>query len=87
MKARLERTDEPLWLITSGKTEAEVSERLKRIGTDLEAAKERGDTQIVLHAQCSAEGFYLKNGFVARGDVFEEAGIRHIDMVRVLKTE
>ena len=51
------------------------------------ASRARGDTEVSLHAQCSAEGFYLKNGFVARGDVFEEAGIRHIDMVRVLKPE
>ena len=43
----------------------------------------RGDSEVSLHAQCSAQGFYLKNGFAARGDVFEEAGIRHIDMVRV----
>ena len=47
------------------------------------ASKDRGDVEVSLHAQCSAEGFYLKNGFVARGDVFEEAGIRHIDMVQV----
>ncbi|OYT93891.1 MAG: 4-hydroxybenzoyl-CoA thioesterase [Burkholderiales bacterium PBB3] len=47
------------------------------------ASQARGDTEVSLHAQCSAEGFYLKNGFVARGDVFEEAGIRHIDMVQV----
>lgn len=43
----------------------------------------RGDSEVSLHAQCSAQGFYLKNGFAARGDVFEEAGIRHIDMVRL----
>jgi YbgC/YbaW family acyl-CoA thioester hydrolase len=47
------------------------------------ASQARGDTEVSLHAQCSAEGFYLKNGFAARGDVFEEAGIRHIDMVQV----
>ena len=51
------------------------------------ASRARGDTEVSLHAQCSAEGFYVKNGFVARGDVFEEAGIRHIDMVRFLKPE
>ena len=47
------------------------------------ASQARGDAEVSLHAQCSAEGFYLKNGFVARGDVFEEAGIRHRDMVQV----
>lgn len=47
------------------------------------ASQARGDSEVSLHAQCSAQGFYLKNGFAARGDVFEEAGIRHIDMVQV----
>lgn len=47
------------------------------------ASQARGDSEVSLHAQCSAQGFYLKNGFVARGAVFEEAGIRHIDMVQV----
>ena len=51
------------------------------------ASQARGDLEVSLHAQCSAEGFYIKNGFVARGEVFEEAGIRHIDMVRTLKTQ
>ena len=47
------------------------------------ASKRRGDSEVSLHAQCSAQGFYLKNGFVTRGAEFEEAGIRHIDMVQV----
>ena len=46
------------------------------------ASRARGDSEVSLHAQCSAQGFYLKNGFAARGGVFEEAGIRHIDMVQ-----
>ncbi len=45
------------------------------------AAKDRGDTEVSLHAQCSAQGFYERSGFTVRGSVFEEAGIRHIDMV------
>jgi YbgC/YbaW family acyl-CoA thioester hydrolase len=53
----------------------------------VDASQARGDSEVSLHAQCSAEGFYLKNGFTARGDVFEEAGISHIDMVRDLKPE
>ncbi len=50
----------------------------------MEAARARGDTQVLLHAQCSAEGFYSRSGFVPQGAVFEEAGIAHIEMVRVL---
>lgn len=47
----------------------------------VEAARERGDTEVMLHAQTSAEGFYRRLGFVARGSVFEEAGLQHIEMV------
>lgn len=46
----------------------------------IEAAKDRGDHQIVLHAQCSAQGFYQRLGFMAHGAVFEEAGMAHIEM-------
>ncbi len=50
----------------------------------MDAAKNRGDTQVVLHAQCNAEGFYTRAGFVPHGAIFEEAGIAHIEMVRQL---
>jgi YbgC/YbaW family acyl-CoA thioester hydrolase len=46
----------------------------------VDAARQRGDREVMLHAQCSAEGFYTRLGFVARGAVFEEAGIQHIEM-------
>ena len=48
------------------------------------AAARRGDREIVLHAQRSAEGFYQRAGFVCRGEPFEEAGIPHIEMFRQL---
>jgi predicted GNAT family N-acyltransferase len=47
-------------------------------------ARERGFRRAVLHAQLSAEGFYLKQGYVPRGEVFEEAGIAHRLMDREL---
>ncbi|MFM1925306.1 MAG: putative N-acetyltransferase YjcF [Pseudomonadota bacterium] len=50
----------------------------------MQAAKDRGDHEVVLHAQCSAEGFYKRSGFVPQGAIFEEAGIAHIEMVRTL---
>lgn len=50
----------------------------------MDAARARGDRQVVLHAQCSAEGFYKRAGFRPHGAVFEEAGIAHIEMVRDL---
>ena len=60
--------------------------RGSRFGRDVlfglvDAARARGDTEVMLHAQCSAEGFYARLGFKARGPVFEEAGIQHIEMV------
>ncbi len=48
------------------------------------AARQRGDREVLLHAQASAAPFYLRAGYVSRGAEFEEAGIAHIEMVRVL---
>ncbi len=49
-----------------------------------DAARARGDREVLLHAQTAAAPFYLRAGFVARGNVFEEAGIAHIEMLRLL---
>ncbi len=48
------------------------------------SARERGFRRAVLDAQLHAEGFYLKLGFTAVGEVFEEAGIMHRRMERAL---
>ena len=48
------------------------------------AARERGDREAVLHAQQAAAPFYERAGFVRRGPEFDEAGIAHIEMLRVL---
>lgn len=48
------------------------------------AAQQRGDTEVMLHAQSSAQGFYLRQGYVARGEPFGEAGIPHLEMFRAL---
>ena len=50
----------------------------------LHEARARGDREVRLHAQCSAEDFYKRAGFAPHGAVFEEAGIAHIEMVRAL---
>jgi YbgC/YbaW family acyl-CoA thioester hydrolase len=50
----------------------------------VEAARARGDREVQLHAQCSAEGFYRRAGFAAVGDPYEEADIAHIAMARSL---
>lgn len=48
-------------------------------------AAARGMPEVVLHAQCHAQGFYARAGFQARGAPFMEAGIAHICMVRGLR--
>ena len=50
----------------------------------MKAARERGDQQVRLHAQCSAEKFYARQGFQSQGEVYQEAGMDHIDMVKAL---
>lgn len=50
----------------------------------MKAAREQGYREAVLHAQTSAETFYGRAGFVARGPVFEEVDIPHVEMVRSL---
>jgi predicted GNAT family N-acyltransferase len=50
----------------------------------MERARQQGLRRAVLHAQLTAEGFYLKNGYIPEGDVFEEAGIMHRRMSRYL---
>ncbi|WP_076997768.1 YbgC/FadM family acyl-CoA thioesterase [Variovorax sp. KK3] len=48
------------------------------------AAKARGDREVTLHAQRSAEAFYARLGYGLHGEPFEEAGIAHIEMRRAL---
>jgi YbgC/YbaW family acyl-CoA thioester hydrolase len=50
----------------------------------MQAATERGDREVLVHAQRTAENFYARLGFVRRGEPFEEAGIVHIEMVHTL---
>jgi predicted GNAT family N-acyltransferase len=44
----------------------------------------RGVTEVELHAQLSARGFYERAGYTPVGEVYEEAGIAHITMRRRL---
>jgi predicted GNAT family N-acyltransferase len=43
-------------------------------------AREKSLAEVVLHAQLSARGFYDRNGYLAEGAEFEEAGIAHVAM-------
>ncbi len=72
-----------------GRMAVEREHRDRGIGTEIlrflmTEAKRRGFRKAILHAQLTAEGFYLKNGFLPVGDVFEEAGIAHRKMERAL---
>ena len=49
-------------------------------------AQRRGMPQVQLHAQCQAEAFYRCLGFLAEGEVFDEAGIDHRRMCLRLPT-
>jgi YbgC/YbaW family acyl-CoA thioester hydrolase len=50
----------------------------------VQKAKQRGDKEVLLHAQRSAAGFYAKSGFQERGEPFDEVGIAHIEMFKTL---
>jgi YbgC/YbaW family acyl-CoA thioester hydrolase len=64
--------------VRSGGVGAQVLDAL------LQAARERGDQQVVLHAQTSALSFYLRAGFAICGPEFDEAGIAHVEMRKAL---
>jgi predicted GNAT family N-acyltransferase len=44
----------------------------------------RGATEVELHAQVTARGFYERAGYTAVGPEYEEAGIPHVTMRRRL---
>ena len=48
------------------------------------AARDRGDRELMLHAQRSAEGFYDRLGWQRRGEPFVAAGVSHVEMVMPL---
>ena len=50
----------------------------------VEAAKLRGDKEVVLSAQINAARFYEAHGFSRHGDEYMEAGIRHQEMRKKL---
>lgn len=46
----------------------------------MQAAKQRGQREVMLNAQIHAEGFYTRFGFAREGAEFDDAGIPHICM-------
>ena len=53
----------------------------------VDIAKARGDKEVHLHAQCSAQAFYAREGFMPVGEPFDEVGIAHIEMRKVLASK
>jgi predicted GNAT family N-acyltransferase len=51
------------------------------LGALLELGKSQGITHFELHAQLTAIPFYEQFGFITLGDVYDEAGIAHRDMI------
>ncbi|AUY52145.1 GNAT family N-acetyltransferase [Streptomyces sp. CB01881] len=48
------------------------------------AGRDRGAREVELHAQVQALGFYERLGYAAEGPVYDDAGIPHRTMTRVL---
>ena len=46
------------------------------------AARQRGDREVNLHTQSSDEAFYLREGFMKRGEPFVEAGVKQSEMFK-----
>jgi predicted GNAT family N-acyltransferase len=50
----------------------------------IKRAGEKGLEEIHLHAQLTAQKFYEKLGFHAYGEIFDDAGIDHISMLKII---
>ncbi len=53
----------------------------------IKIARREGIAKTYMHAQCHALPFYLKNGFKAIGDIYDEAGIPHQNAEEILDVE
>ena len=57
---------------------------LQMLEAIIDYAKTKGMSNLYLHAQTHAIGFYEKAGFIGHGDEFLDAGIPHIEMTRAV---
>ena len=65
------------------------AERKGGVGTQLmerahQIARTMNVQEITLHAQLTAKEFYARLGYCETGDVFEEAGIAHVSMHKLI---
>jgi len=72
-----------------GRMAVQSSRRNQGIGTSIlnaliQAAKEKGAQECILHAQTHAIAFYAKEDFEPHGPIFDEAGISHVEMRLIL---
>jgi predicted GNAT family N-acyltransferase len=44
----------------------------------------RGVAEVILHAQLPSEAFFGNRGYAREGEVFEEQGVKHVRMRKVL---
>jgi Predicted acyltransferase len=54
------------------------------LGRLIDEARKRGHLEVALAAQLHAKPFYAAHGFFAEGGVFQDAGIDHVNMRRIL---
>lgn len=52
----------------------------------LEKAQEAGVERLYLDSQVNAIGFYRKFGFKEYGNIFDDAGIDHVSMVKICRS-
>jgi len=57
----------------------------KLLKTLLELGRSQGIAELEIHAQVAAMTFYERLGFMPLGDIYEEAGIPHRNMILLLK--
>ena len=72
-----------------GRMAVQSSRRNQGIGKSIlnaliQAAKEKGAQECILHAQTHAIAFYAKEDFEPHGPIFDEAGIPHVEMRLIL---
>ena len=72
-----------------GRMAVNESSRRKGVGSQILAflentAKSNGSRHITLHAQHYVRDFYEENGYSEQGETFVEAGILHVEMVKVI---
>lgn len=72
-----------------GRMAVQSSRRNQGIGKSIlnaliQAAKEKGAQECILHAQTHAIAFYAKEDFEPFGPIFDEAGIPHVEMRLIL---